>query len=162
MGISRLAFSLSRFQLIPPGLSRIHPRFKTPYPSIVLFGIAAIAIQVPGFFLPDLFSQLGGLYAFGSMLAFSFAHAAIVTLRIRKPDLARPFKLKPNLRIGGRELPIPAILGFLGTFAIWVVIVILQPLSRYIGILWMLAGLVFFLAYRLKRLVSAKKREEAP
>ena len=104
-------------------------------------------ILVPGFFLPRIYAELGGLYAFGSMLSFSMAHAAIIGLRIRKPELERPFKLKPNLRILKREIPVTAILGLLGTFGIWVIIIIQQPTSRLIGVIWMAAGLLMYALY---------------
>jgi APA family basic amino acid/polyamine antiporter len=148
MGISRLSFSMSRYELIPPGLSRIHSRFKTPYPSIVLFGLLAIVMMSPGFGWPGIFENLGGLYAFGSMLAFSFAHLAIIGLRIRKPKESRPFKLRGNFRIGGREIPITAVLGLLGTLSIWVVIIISQPISRFIGFAWLFGGIAMYFSYR--------------
>ncbi len=82
MGISRLAFSLGRFQLIPPALSRVHKRTKTPYISIILFASLAILIIIPSFFAPDDFQKLGTLYAFGSLLSFVFAHASVLRLRM--------------------------------------------------------------------------------
>ena len=103
IGISRLAFSLGSHKLVPPVLSRVHSQFKTPYISIILFSTIAILLLVPGFFAPDVFKNMGVLYAFGSLLAFMFAHASIISLRIRKPDAPRPFKLGWNLRIKGRE-----------------------------------------------------------
>ena len=49
LGISRLAFSLSRFKLVPAIMGKVHPRFKTPYFSIILFAGIAILLQSPGF-----------------------------------------------------------------------------------------------------------------
>jgi len=151
MGISRLAFSMSRSHLIPSAMATIHPRYKTPYPAILFFGAIALVLIAPGFFVPDLFRDLGGLYAFGSMLAFSMAHAAVIALRFRKPDAERPFKLRGNIRIAGREIPMTAVLGFIGTLGIWVVIVVLQPVSRYVGFAWMAAGLIMYVVYRWRR-----------
>jgi APA family basic amino acid/polyamine antiporter len=152
LGISRLAFSLGRFQLIPAGLGHVHPRFKTPYIAILVFGLISIILQVPGFFGPDVFANLGGLYAFGSMLSFALAHLSILALRIKRPDLPRPFKLRLNVKIANRELPLTAILGLLGTGVIWGVVVVLQPYSRWVGFGWLLIGLgIFFLFRKLKR-----------
>ncbi|MGB2877175.1 MAG: APC family permease, partial [Dehalococcoidales bacterium] len=61
IGISRLAFSLGKHRLVPPVLSRIHPRFKTPYISIILFSIIAILIIIPGFFEANVFKNMGAL-----------------------------------------------------------------------------------------------------
>jgi len=158
MGISRLSFSLSRFQLIPPAVSRVHSRFKTPYVAIIVFGLVAILLQTPGFFMPGVFTTLGGLYAFGSMLSFALAHLSILALRMKKPDLPRPFKLGWNIRIRGRELPLTAILGLLGTSAIWVVVVIMQPYSRWVGFVWM--GVGFLLYYLFRRQLPIQQSEK--
>jgi APA family basic amino acid/polyamine antiporter len=163
MGISRLAFSLGSHKLVPAVFSRVHPRFKTPYISIILFSLVAILILVPGFFATDIFKNIGALYAFGSLLAFMFAHASILSLRARRPDLPRPFKLGWNLRIKGRELPISAIIGLVATAIIWIIILITQPYSRWIGIIWMAVGFIIYFIYRRKErlpLTHIVKREE--
>ncbi len=150
MGISRLAFSLGSHKLQPSALSRIHPRFKTPYVSIILFSIVALIILIPGFFATNVFKDMGALYAFGSLLAFMFAHASVLSLRVRKPDLPRPFKLGCNLKIKGYELPLSTIIGLLATTIIWIIILFTQPYSRWIGIIWMVIGFIIFYLYRRK------------
>ena len=148
IGISRLAFSLGRHKLVPPALSRVHPRFKTPYISIILFSIVAILILIPSFFEADVFKNMGALYAVGSLLAFMFAHASIISLRIRKPELPRPFKLGWNVKVKRREIPMSAILGLIALTIIWVIILITQPYSRWVGLAWMVCGLIIYYLYR--------------
>lgn len=154
LGISRLAFSLGRFNLVPGVLGRVHPRTKTPYVSIVLFTLVAILLQVPGFFRPDLFENLGGLYAFGSMLSFALAHLSILALRWRMPRAERPFKLAWNVRFRGVEFPLTAIIGLLGTVAIWIVVVMMQEYSRWVGFGWMGLGLGIYFLFRWRRKAS--------
>jgi len=151
MGISRLAFSLGNHKLVPSVFSRVHHRFKTPYISIILFSIVAILILSPGFFAANVFKNMGALYAFGSLFSFMFAHASILRLRAKKPELPRPFKLGWNLRIKGYELPITAILGLVATTIIWIIILITQPYSRWVGIAWMVVGLIIYYLYRRKQ-----------
>lgn len=155
MGISRLTFSLGRFQLIPLTLSKVHHKFKTPYKSIILFSLMAILLLIPGFFAPETFIILGGLYVFGSLLAFSLAHASILRLRIKHPELPRPFKLRGNIKIKGWELPITAIIGLVATSAVWLVVVIYmfqtQPYARWVGFGWMAFGLIFYLVFRYRK-----------
>lgn len=151
LGISRLAFSLGSHKLVPSVLSRVHHRFKTPYVSIILFSIVALLILTPGFFAANVFKNMGTLYAFGSLLAFMFAHAAILSLRAKKPELPRPFKIGWNITIRGREMPITAILGVAVTATIWVIILITQPYSRWVGLAWMVAGLIIYYFYRRKQ-----------
>jgi APA family basic amino acid/polyamine antiporter len=148
IGISRLAFSLGSHRLVPPALSRVHFRFKTPYISIILFSIVAIIILLPGFFAANVFANMGALYAVGSLLAFMFAHASILSLRIRRPELRRPFRLGGNINIKGHALPVTAILGLLILTAIWVIILITQPYSRWVGLAWMAIGLIVYYIYR--------------
>ncbi len=150
IGISRLAFSLGSHKLVPAALSRVHPRFKTPYISIILFSLVAIIILFPAFFTTAAFEKMGTLYAFGSLLAFAFSHASILSLRVRKPELARPFKLGWNIKIKGRELPISAVLGLIATSTIWIIILITQPYSRWVGIIWMVTGWIIYYLYRRK------------
>jgi len=170
-GISRVAFSLGRYQLIPPVLSRVHKNFKTPHVSIILFSIAAILILIPSLFAREGFLRIGTLYAFGSLLSFIFAHLAIIALRIKHPDWHRPFKLRGNIMIKGREIPITAVLGLLGTLITWVVLIITQPYSRWFGVGWMIFGIIVYIIFRkrqklplggrAKPTVSIQVREES-
>ena len=148
MGISRLTFNLSSHHQLPAALSGVHHRFKTPYVAIILFSLMALALLVPGLSAPHFFSDLGALYVFGSLLCFALAHAAILGLRVKEPDLHRPFKLGLNLKIKGRELPITALVGLAATSIVWIVILITQPYSRWAGIIWMIVGLIIYCTYR--------------
>jgi basic amino acid/polyamine antiporter, APA family len=150
IGISRLAFSLGQRRLAPQIFSKIHPSFQTPFLSIILFSLIGMLILVPGYFSPRVFENVGALYAFGSLLAFMFSHSAIISLRIREPDLPRPFYLRANIRIKGYAIPLTAVLGLVLTFAVWIVIVITQPYSRWVGILWMVLGLLIYYIYKKK------------
>jgi amino acid transporter len=107
-------------------------------------------VLTPGFFTATFFADLGALYVFGSLLCFAFAHLAILGLRMKSPDLPRPFKLAWNIRLKGRELPITTLLGLIATTAIWIVVVVTQPYSRQVGIGWMIAGLIIYCFYRLR------------
>lgn len=148
MGISRLAFSFGEHQQMPALFSRIHPRFRTPYLSIIFFSVIALLVLVQGLYAPNMFAILGGLYAFGSLLAFGLAHASIIRLRWIKPDLHRPFKLGWNISIRKRQLPVTAILGLVVTAIVWTVVLIDQPYSRWFGFAWIIGGLFIYLLFR--------------
>jgi APA family basic amino acid/polyamine antiporter len=148
IGISRLAFSLGSHKLQPAILSRVHQKFKTPYMAIIIFGVIALIILMPGFFVANAFENMGALYAFGSLLAFMFAHASILSMRVRQPNLERPFKLGWNLKVWGRELPISSMVGLAATSVIWVIILITQPYSRWVGLIWMIIGFIVYYFYR--------------
>jgi len=148
MGISRLTFSLGKFQLIPLVFSRVHHKFKTPHRAIIFFSLVALLLLIPGFFAPGTFIILGGLYVFGSLLTFALAHASILRLRIRHPELPRPFRLRGNIKFMGAELPVTAILGLVFSSAIWLTVVTTQPYARWVGFGWMAFGLITYFIFR--------------
>jgi len=143
IGVSRLTFSMGQHRQLPERLRQIHPKFRTPYVAIIVFSIAA-AIAV----LPNQAELLATMYSFGAMLSFTVAHFAVIWMRVRYPDRERPWK--PPLEIGlrGYRLPLSAILGGLGTFSAWVVVLALNLTTLIIGSAWMLIGLIVYLAYR--------------
>jgi APA family basic amino acid/polyamine antiporter len=148
LGISRLTYNFSAHKQLPMVLGRVHPRFRTPYIAIILFCFIAIVMLVPGFSSPGFFADLGALYVFGSLLCFSLAHAAILSLRIKKPEMPRPFKLGWNIRIKRKELPLIVILGLLSNTGIWIVVIVTQPFSRWMGLAWMTGGILLYYLYR--------------
>jgi APA family basic amino acid/polyamine antiporter len=156
LGISRLAFNLSSHKQLPNLFGKVHKKYKTPYFAIIFFCCLSILLLAPGFANPTFFEELGALYVFGSLLTFALAHAAIILLRVRKPDLPRPFRIPGNIKIAGKELPVVSLLGLFATLSIWVVVIILQPFSRWAGIIWMALGLVLYFVYKRIR----KRREE--
>jgi APA family basic amino acid/polyamine antiporter len=143
IGVSRLAYSMGLYQQLPPSLSRVHPRYRTPYRSIIAFGAVAALLILPGHI-----ELLADLYSFGAMLAFSTAHVCVIVLRIRQPDLARPFKIPFNIKIRDREIPITAAVGLLGTLTTWLVVVITHPWGRTVGFAWIAIGATMYVAYR--------------
>ncbi len=152
LGISRLTFNLSTHQQFPAFLSKIHPRFRTPYLAIIIFSLVAMVLLLPGLSsIESFFTSLGGLYVFGDLLCFALAHLSIIGLRIREPGAPRPFKLGWNIRVKGREIPLTAMLGLVATLTIWIIVIITQPYGRTAGIIWMALGLVVFLLFRWRR-----------
>ncbi len=164
LGISRLTYNLSTHHQLPVTLSRVHSHFRTPYIAIILFCVVTLVLLVSGFFSSSFFSDLGALYVFGSLLCFALAHVSILALRIKRPDMPRPFKLGLNLRIRGWKLPLTTILGLIATSVILLIIMIIQPYSRWVGTAWMVFGLIIYYVYyfyrRRQRMPLAKPEDE--
>ena len=157
IGISRLAFSMGTYQQLPPMLSKVHRRFRTPYMAIIVFAVVGGLLIVPG----DI-TFLAEMYVFGALLAFTLAHVSIIALRIRKPDMPRPFMIPWNLHLAGRKIPITAVVGGMGTLATWSIIAYAQPFGRTVGFIWMAVGIVAYYIYRRKLglpLTKTAKRE---
>jgi APA family basic amino acid/polyamine antiporter len=81
-------------------------------------------------------------------LAYTLAHAAIIALRIKEPDLQRPFKIPLNIKIKGFEIPLTAVLGGLATAITWLIVVYTHPIGRIVGFAWIAVGLVIYFLYR--------------
>jgi APA family basic amino acid/polyamine antiporter len=153
IGMSRLAWSLAEHRQLPTIFARLHPSFRTPWFTIVFFsGLAALLL------LPGQTDLLGNLYSFGAMLSFTTAHVAVVALRVRQPDVERPYRLPWNLRIRGYPIPMTAVLGGIGTFAAWCAVVALHAEARTIGVPWMILGLGGYFYYRRHHGLDARKR----
>jgi APA family basic amino acid/polyamine antiporter len=155
IGISRLSWSLSEHRQLPAIFSRLHPTYRTPWFTIVFF--SAFAVLLITF---ANINVLGNLYSFGAMLSFTTAHAAIVALRIKDPDRERPYRMPGNVRIRGYQIPITAVVGGIGTFLAWVAVVALHPEAKYVGIPWMVVGMVGYVIYRKRAGLSLSKSVE--
>jgi APA family basic amino acid/polyamine antiporter len=155
IGASRITYSMATYRQLPEALRRLHPRFKTPWLSLVLFaGIAPILLILPG----DV-NFIGTLYSLGATLSFTVAHASIVRLRMADAaDGEIPYRARPNLRIGAVSWPLFAFLGGAATGLSFLVLVVQNPLTRWVGLGWMVAGLVGYTIYR-RRWVHASLRE---
>src|SRR4051794_1072018 len=157
IGISRLSWSLAQHRQLPSIFARVHPKYGTPWFTIVVFAVLATLLLIPG--KTDF---LGNLYSFGAMLSFTTAHAAVVALRFKQPNHPRPYRVPWNIRLRRGELPLGAVLGGLGTFAAWVSVVALHVEARTVGIAWMVVGMAGYFAYRRAQGLPARERFELP
>ena len=158
IGASRITYSMSTYRQLPEIFRRLHPRFKTPWLSLVVFaGIVAIAVLLPG-----KTRFLGEMYAFGAMLSFTIAHAAVVALRVRDRREELIFRARPNLRIGEVDWPLFAILGGLGTAIAWIVVVVQKPGPRWAGLGWLVLGVFFYVGYRRRIHVAVRETVRLP
>jgi APA family basic amino acid/polyamine antiporter len=143
IGISRLSWSLAEHRQLPDLFARLHPRHRTPWFTIVAFSVVAAILLIPG--KTDF---LGNLYSFGAMLSFTTAHAAVIALRVKEPDRERPYRMPWNVRIRGKDVPLTAVLGGLGTFVAWLSVLALHKEARTVGVGWMIVGIAGYLIYR--------------
>jgi APA family basic amino acid/polyamine antiporter len=130
-GQSRVFFAMSRDGLLPEFFSRLHKDFRTPTNGIIVVGIVGSLIAA---FLP--ITELAQLVNIGTLAAFIIVSAAIIILRIQKPDLERPFKT-PLVPL----VPILAIL-----FCLFLVTE-LPTITHIRFIVWLAIGLVIYYFY---------------
>ena len=142
LGQSRVLYSMARDGLLPEWAGRIHPRFRTPWISSIIVGfcVAIFASVIP----IDVLVQLTSI---GTLLAFVIVCAGVWVLRMKRPELHRPFRA-PFVPF----VPLVGILISLGLMASlsW---------STWLRlIVWLLLGLVIYFAYGKKHSRLARAR----
>ena len=162
-GFSRLAYSLGEHGQLPRSFGRLSRRAHVSPQAILSAAVIAAAIVVLTSVLrQDDVTFLASLFSFGVLLAFTAAQVAVIKLRIAEPDLPRPFRAPFDVRVGRHEIPLPAIVGSLATFAIWIVAMATHPAARYAGPAWLAAGVVVFVLVRRSHGEGLMERVEAP
>jgi APA family basic amino acid/polyamine antiporter len=96
-------------------------------------------------------ATLASIYSFGVLVAFTAAQLAVIKLRFDEPELERPYRVPFGVRIGRAEVPIPATVGAIATFVIWVIAMVTHPAARYAGPAWLVLGAIVFVAVRHQR-----------
>jgi len=158
IGASRITYSMASYRQLPEVFRRLHPKLKTPWLSLIVFAGFGSTI----FLLSGQVDFLGRMYAFGAMLSFTIAHAAVVRLRMKDRDKDLLWRAKPSFTFRGVSWPVFAIIGGLGTGAAWLVVVIQDAPTRYAGLGWLIAGFIFYLFYRRRIDVKMAETMRAP
>jgi len=144
IGASRITYSMASYRQLPERFRRLHPRFKTPWLSLVVFaGLFSILTLLPGET-----TFLGTMYSFGALLSFTIAHAAVVGLRYRRRDEELVFRAWPNLRFRGVDWPLFALFGGAATAIAWFVVVVQEEGTRWAGLAWLALGFAGYALYR--------------
>jgi len=131
LGQSRVFFSMSRDGLLPQWAGAVHPRFRTPWISSILVGIfvAIFASLIP-------IGILGELVSIGTLLAFVIVCAGVWVLRVRRPELERPFKTP--------LVPFVPIMGIVVSS----LLMALLPLGTWIRLIaWLIIGMFIYFGY---------------
>jgi APA family basic amino acid/polyamine antiporter len=131
LGQSRVFYSMSKDGLVPSIFSDVHPKFRTPYKSNLVFFVltALFAAFIPG-------DIVGEMTSIGTLFAFILVCAGVWIMRVRRPDLPRGFTVP--------ALPVVAVLGIFTCGAMifglgW------TNWARLLG--WLALGMIFYFGY---------------
>ncbi len=144
LGQSRVFYSMARDGLLPPIVSQVHPKFRTPWLTSIITGIIVA-------FFSAVFTvrEAGSLCSIGTLLAFVIVSAGILVLRIREPNLPRNFKAPAVWFVA------PA--GAISAIALMAAL----PLTTWIRlIVWFVIGIVVYFGYSIHQ--SKLARPERP
>jgi basic amino acid/polyamine antiporter, APA family len=149
LSIPRIYFAAARDGLFFRGIRRVHPRYRTP-----ALAIGAQAVWASGFALSGTFRRIVTYTAFPNYFFLSLGVVALIVLRIREPDLPRPYRVF--------LYPVTPVL-FLGVFA-WYLVnsVVFEFRDTMVGIALALSGLPFYYLFFRDRPRTGPGREEDP
>jgi APA family basic amino acid/polyamine antiporter len=131
MSQPRIFFSMSRDRLLPPGVSKVHPKFKTPYITTI---ITCVIVAMAAGFIP--IQVVGEMTSIGTLFAFVVVSLAVLVLRSKRPDAHRPFKVA-----GGPVIPI------LGVASCLYLMVSLSVMTWMRFLLWLDLGMLIYWFY---------------
>ena len=140
-GLTRICLAISRDGLLPLAIARIHPQTKTPIR--IIFINAIIIATIAGIAPIDLAAELVNI---GTLAAFAFVCGGVVVLRVKFPDLPRPFRLPFS--------PFVPLLGV--TFCLYLMAQ-LPSVTWWRFAVWTGVGILFYFLYRMKHSVAEDK-----
>jgi APA family basic amino acid/polyamine antiporter len=142
LGQPRIFYTMAKDGLLPKSFSKLHPKFRTPHITTILTG--SVAAVISGL-LP--INILGELVSIGTLLAFIIVCTSVLILRMKKPELHRPFKTP--------WVPVVPILGILICGSQMIAL----PLDTWMRlIIWMIIGLVIYFLYSYRHSVLSVKK----
>ncbi|MBM3820148.1 MAG: amino acid permease [Acidimicrobiia bacterium] len=141
----RIFFAMSRDGLLPQGVSKVHPRFGTPYiTTIITCVIVAIVAGLTQI------QVVGEMTSIGTLFAFLVVCTAVMVLRVKRPEAHRPFRVW-----GGPVIPI------LGIFSCLYLMLSLAVLTWVRFLVWLDVGIFIYWFYGRKHSPLADKAEQA-
>jgi basic amino acid/polyamine antiporter, APA family len=145
LGQSRVFYSMSNDGLLPKMFSDVHPKFRTPWRSNLLF---MVFVSLFSAFAP--ISAVGHMTSIGTLLAFVIVCAGVLVMRKTQPNLPRPFKTP--------LVPLVPILGILVCVAMMASLGVTNWLRL---IIWLAIGQVIYFTYSRKHSHLRQQRPEA-
>jgi APA family basic amino acid/polyamine antiporter len=149
-GCARLAHSMGTHGMLPRAVGRFERRTLVSQQTIAAITVVAIGIVLAGAATGDEAKLLASTYSFGVLLAFTLAQLAVIRLRRLEPDLPRPFRARPDVRIRGVAVPLAALVGAPLTAAIFVLAMVTHTGARYVGPAWLALGLAVYAGTRFR------------
>jgi APA family basic amino acid/polyamine antiporter len=145
MSQPRIFFAMSRDGLLPKGVSKVHPRFQTPYITTI---ITCVVVAIVAGLVP--IQVVGEMTSIGTLFAFVVVCLAVMVLRVTRPDAHRPFRAP-----GGNVIPV------LGVLSCLYLMVSLSVMTWVRLLVWLDIGMLIYWFYGRTHSPLADPREAA-
>ncbi len=131
LGQSRVFYSMSCDGLVPKIFSDVHPKFRTPYRSNMVFFLFTSLFAA---FIPE--DIVGEMTSIGTLFAFILVCIGVWIMRTRRPDIERGFRV-----------PLLPVVSTLGVFVCGAMIYGLGWTNWARLIVWLILGMIFYFGY---------------
>jgi APA family basic amino acid/polyamine antiporter len=131
LGQTRIFLGMSKDGLLPSFFKDLHPKFLTPHKSTILIGliISIVAALTP-------IEKVSEMCSMGTLLAFAMVCMAVMVLRVKKPELERPYKT-----------PAVYVVGTLGVCFNIFLMTQVRTETWYTFLIWGSLGIIVYLLY---------------
>jgi basic amino acid/polyamine antiporter, APA family len=145
LGQSRVFYSMAHDGLLWKWAGDIHPKFRTPWKST---GVVGIVVAFIGSLVP--IGDLGQMVSIGTLMAFVIVCAGVWVMRVKRPEVHRPFKTPwvPFVPIMGIIIALAMMLGLNGVT--WIRLVV-----------WLIIGMVIYFTYGRKHSKVQKMNDQS-
>ena len=137
VGVARVAFAMGRDRQLPQVLARVHPRYRTPYISMLVTATLSLAVAL---YMKNRLDDLASIVNFGALSGFMFLHASVLSY----------FGIKRRSSSVMRHWVVP----LCGMVVVLAVFSGMSALAVKVGTAWLAVGLVYGLV------LKAMHREE--
>jgi amino acid transporter len=143
---ARIPYAMARDGVFFQFSKRLHPSFRTPTGALIFLGTIAAALALSG-----TYEELYSLFVFAVWIFFALTAIALIRLRIREPELSRPYR--------AWAYPISPLIFLVAAVALTVNLWMVRPVRSTMGLLVILGGIPFFYRRRNSAEVTPAERE---
>jgi APA family basic amino acid/polyamine antiporter len=155
MSVSRVAFSMSKFDFISSWFERVHPKFRTPTRAILIFsGIGALQVILASL-TSSAIDTLANMYAFGATLGYTIVMISLIRLRFSDPYCPRPYQVPLNIPLKKNgitvQVPLLGIVGLIGIALVFVIVLLTHRIAAVAGPAWVVLCFLYYLRHRRRK-----------
>jgi basic amino acid/polyamine antiporter, APA family len=143
---ARIPYAMARDGVFFQFSKRLHPSFRTPTGALIFLGTIAAVLALSG-----TYEELYSLFVFAVWIFFALTAIALIRLRIREPELSRPYR--------AWAYPASPLIFLLAAIALTANLWMVRPVRSTLGLLVILCGVPCFYRWRGPAAVTTAKRE---